>query len=101
MKKNLFIICALLCCVLMGCSNSSIQTGRIQFINNHSDPYKVVVKGNTSLQFVQSANTNVYKVVEVGYYNVKVTQQSGYILYPTEKEYNFYVKENQSSVVSY
>ena len=78
-----------------------IETGKIQFVNNNSDPYKVVVNGNTSLQFVQNARTSVYKVAEVGYYSVKVTQQSGYLLYPTEKTFNFYVKEDKTSVVSY
>lgn len=105
MKKVIFIFCAVLCCVFMGCSKGSIlnpvETGNIQFVNNNSDPYGVVVKGNTSLQFVQNARTSVYKTVEVGYYNVKVIQQSGYIFYPTEKEYSFYVKENQTTVVSY
>ena len=105
MKKVIFIFCAVICCAFMGCKKGSIlnpiETGSIQFVNNNSDPYGVVVKGNTSLQFVQKAKTSVYKTVEVGYYNVKVIQQSGYLLYPTEKEYSFYVKENQTTVVSY
>ncbi len=53
------------------------------------------------MSFTLNGKQSVTKTVEEGYYNVHVKQQSGYLLYPTEKDYEFYVKENKTSIVSF
>jgi len=75
--------------------------GQIQVLNNSSSPYTVTIKGNTSSSFTLNGQQSITKTVEVGFYHVHVKQQSGYIFYPTEHDYEFYVKENQTSIVSF
>ena len=111
MKKFLSLLVVALCgLIITSCSdrnspNASQQStkkyGYIQVLNNSSDPYTISIKGNTSMSFTLNGKQSVTKTVEVGYYNVHVRQQSGYLLYPTEKDYEFYVKENKTSIVSF
>ena len=105
MKKIYFLLTVVICILFAGCRYTGINTpvsyGTIQFVNNHSDPYLVKVRGNTSFEYSQKGNSSKTYKVEVGYYNVHVEQQSGYLLYPTEKDYEFYVKESKNTIVSY
>lgn len=79
----------------------SVQTGYIQCLNNTSDPYIVTIKGNTSYNFTLESRKSITKTVEIGYYNVHVKQQSGYLFYATEKDYEFYVTANKTNIVSF
>ncbi len=110
MKKLLYFI--VLCTMTFGLTNCSkngstsrgeepTSKGTIQLLNTTNDPYYVTINGNTSLSFTQQGNTSVKKEVEVGYYNIKVKQQSGYLFYPTEKEWSGNVKAGQSQIISY
>lgn len=109
MKKYLALFLLVVSVVLIGCSDrnspsnpaSTKKYGYIQVLNNSSSPYTISIRGNTSLTFTLNGNQSITKQVETGYYNVHVKQQSGYILYPTEKDYEFYVRENQTSIVSF
>lgn len=103
MKKLFFLFIVAVSCAFISCSdrNNPISYGSIQCINNNSDPYYVTINGNTPLKFTQNAKTTITKKVEYGYYTIYVKQASGYLLYPTEKEFNFYVKSGKNSVVSY
>lgn len=94
--------------VLVGCSDRNSPTnpaskkyGYIQVINNSSSPYTVSIKGNTSMSFSLNGGTSTTKTVEIGYYNVHVKQQSGYLIYPTEHDYEFYVNENKTQIISF
>ena len=53
------------------------------------------------MTFTLAANSYIVKSVEVGYYTVHVKQKSGYLFYPTEKEGEFYVKQNETVMVSF
>lgn len=75
--------------------------GYIQVINNSTSPYTITIKGNTPSSFTLNGQSVITKTVEVGYYNVHVKQQSGYLLYPTEHDYDGYVEENQTCVISF
>lgn len=105
MKKYTYILFFLIGMMMVGCSSDSPlvikQYGTIQCINNNSDPYIVTIKGNTSLSFTLEARKSITKSVEVGYYDVHVKQKSGYLFYPTEKDYEFYVQDNQNHVISF
>jgi len=57
-------------------------TYNLRFTSTSSNPYLIEVDGNSN---VISGNTyKDYKLTK-GTYSWKVTQQSGYVLYPTEK----------------
>ena len=110
MKKYTFLIITILSMLMLGCKDrnspsepekTAKQYGKIQIINNHTDPYTVTVKGNTSSSFMLYGNKYQTISVEVGYYNVHVKQFSGYILYPTEKDYELRVYANKQEVISF
>lgn len=73
--------------------------GTIEFVNNSSNPYKVSVSGCGS--FVLSGNHYIEKKYERGAYIIYVTQQSGYIFYPTEETYHVTVTSGGRSVCSF
>ena len=115
MKRLLFLIIVTVCSLaITSCSdrnspnnprettnNNDIKYGYIQVINNSSSPYAITIKGNTPLAFTLNGQQSITKKVEVGYYNVHVQQQSGYLLYPTEHDFEGYVKENKTSIISF
>ena len=111
MKKILSLLFICICMVLVGCSDRNSPTnptnptgkkyGYIQVLNNSSSPYTISIKGNTSMTFSLNGRTSITKTVETGYYNVHIKQQSGYLLYPTEQDYEFYVNENKTQIVSF
>lgn len=75
-------------------------TGSIQAINNSSNPYNVYVNG--ALQFTQSGGTShTITNVSPGYYTIRVLQQSGYIVYPTDETFNGNVTAGNTLIISY
>ena len=109
MKKYLVLFLLITSVVLFGCSDrnspsspsSTTKYGYIQVVNNSSSPYSINIKGNTHLTFTLNGEQSITKKVETGYYNVHIKQISGYILYPTEKDYEFYVNEDKTSLISF
>ena len=105
MKKHLFLLTIGLTLLFSACSeNSPINIksyGTIQCVNNTSDPYYVNINGNTPLSFTLEGHHYVTKTVETGYYNVHIKQKNGYLIYPTEKDYSFYVNANENKLVSF
>lgn len=109
MKRLTFILTSVLCILCYSCEknndpwnsgNQSIDdTGIIQCINNTSNPYTVKIKGNTARTFTLYGNKHIEVEVEYGFYTITVTQQSGYIFYPTEKTYECYVNAGAKHVV--
>ena len=74
-------------------------TGTIEFVNNSNNPYTVDVSGYDS--FTLSGNHYSTKTYEKGSYNIKVTQNSGYLFYPTEETYQVSVSCGSHDVVSF
>lgn len=107
MKKLLLIVAAVI--AISGCIDkedtnvtpvqSQPTTGTIQFINNSQNPYDVFVDGTHVFQ--QSGKTTRDHSVSAGSHKVKVQQVSGYVLYPTVKEYEPNVTASENIVVSY
>ena len=107
MKKYLYFLLFAVCVLLVGCksrnepSQTSKDAGYIQIVNNTSDPYHISIKGNTPLSFSINGKTSITKTVTPGYYGVHIKQQSGYYLYPTEKDYEVYVKNGNTYLISF
>ncbi len=84
-KKNLTVLLSafllLSCIVLFSCKKEeNAKKYELRFTSISSNPYLIEVAGNSDI-----IPGNTYKVynLEKGTYAWKVTQQSGYILYPT------------------
>ncbi len=108
MKKFVYLIILFTSVALLGCKDRNAPSnennkhyGVVQFINTTSDPYSVSVVGNTTITFKLGGRSSAKKELEVGYYNFKVTQLSGYLLYPTVKEYEGTVAEEYDLNVSF
>ena len=111
MKKRFFglFFVAFLGVLLMSCSKDngspgngggySNTKGTIEFVNTSSNPYTVSVSGFGS--FTLLGNHYVEKDYEKGAYIVEVTQQTGYIFYPTEETYHVTVTSGHRSVCSF
>ncbi len=82
--KNL-ILGLLICLFLISCEKETTTTTTagtiISWVNNSSNPYKIEV--NNTL--ITSINGGQYydQSIAPGSYNYKITQLSGYVLYPT------------------
>ena len=105
MKKIFYLLLFVAIAILTSCSGRNEPTqqkvGYIQVLNNTSDPYYVTFKGNTATSFTIQGKYSTTKAVTPGYYNIHVKQQSGYLLYPTEKDYEGYVYEGRTMIVSF
>ena len=90
MKKLLaFIVFSLL---LQSCNE--INKGTLRLSNNSTDPYSIFVDGK--YQATLSANTySEFRLLE-GLHKVQVKQNTGYLLYPTEKEYSVRIEPMKS-----
>lgn len=75
------------------------ETGTLQFVNNSNHPYNVYVNG--SFEFQQAGNTSREQDFTNGSYVIKVEQESGYLVYPTIKEYSGNLPGCGKVVVSY
>lgn len=78
-----------------------VEYGTIQLVNNSKYPFSITIKGNTPSTFSIQGQTSITKTVEVGFYNIHVKQQSGYIFYATESDYEGYVTKGQNLIVSF
>lgn len=105
MKKYLYLFLLVASVLLVGCKSrnepSQTSSGYIQVVNNTSDPYQINIKGNTSMSFSVKGKQSITKTVAPGYYNIRIKQQSGYYLYPTEKEYDCTVIAGHTYIVSF
>ena len=113
-KQLLFLVISCIVLILSSCNKNNIFTpneptqptkpieyGTIQCINNSKHPFSITIKGNTPMTFTLEGKTSVTKKVEVGYYTIHVKQQSGYLLYATENDYEGYVTKNNNYIVSF
>jgi hypothetical protein len=64
-------------------SNSSTPTYELRFTSTSDNPYLIEVDGNSN---VIQGNTYKTYYLEKGTYSWKVTQESGYLFYPTVRE---------------
>ncbi len=107
MKKYMYLLLLIASVLLIGCkgrnepSQTNQEFGYIQVLNNTNDSYYVTIKGNTASSFYLDGKHYITKTVSPGYYVIHVKQQTGYYLYPTEKEFECTVKTGQTSVVSF
>lgn len=105
MKRLLLI--AITAIAFTGCTKDDKNTGTsggsdmgtIQFINNSNNPYRVYLNNNEIAE--QKGNTSFSKSVSTGFYKVTVSQVSGYLVYPTVKNYEFNVAKGANEIVSY
>ena len=104
MKKIVYLIILIASVGLFGCTERnkpSNSSGYIQVLNNTNDPYMISFKGNTPLSFSINGKHSITKSVSPGYYTIHVEQQTGYYLYPTEKDYEGYVTAGNTLIVSF
>jgi len=91
-KLTIFFLAMMASFVLSSCSKDSINEllnlGTIQCTNTSSDPYFVDISGPSNQTFILNARGVKSVLVKPGSYTISVTQQSGYILYPTKKNYS-------------
>jgi len=88
MKKQLLILLVLLLTlsfvITTGCKKDESRPNySLRFTNTSENPYLIEIDGTSS-----TINGNTFKNYSLvqGTYPWKVTQQSGYLLYPTVKE---------------
>ncbi|QQS31132.1 MAG: hypothetical protein IPM47_09520 [Sphingobacteriales bacterium] len=79
---NLLAIGLLFVLFLNSCGKDEdyLPTFNLRFTNTSSNPYLIEVDGNSNV--IQGSTYKDYKL-KIGTYAWEVTQQSGYILYPT------------------
>ena len=83
--KSLVVI-SLIAFSLTSCEkdeNSSTTKYELRFTSTSSNPYKVEVAGNSD---IIQGNSYIKYDLEKNTYSWKVTQQSGYAVYPTVRE---------------
>ncbi len=89
--KKLFVFFIV---ILFFQSCDELNKGTIRLSNNSTDPYSIFIDGN--YQATLNANTySEYRLLE-GVHKVQVKQNSGYLLYPTEKEYSVRIESMKS-----
>lgn len=83
---------------LSGCkkqNDNPIPNYELRFTNTSSNPYSVEVNGETD---ILSGNTFKNYTLRKGTYAWKVTQQSGYVLYPTIEQGTMTLDQNREIV---
>jgi len=116
MKKNIFlkilfaIFAVSMCLNFSSCNKDDdddekkeekkekVTTGTIHVTNATDDTYKVTIEGE--YRMVSKNHSLERRNLSVGYYNVFVEQQDGYILYPSKYTYNVYVTAGEISYVT-
>jgi len=106
MKKFTYLLIVLMAnFVLFSCEqkesekNEVKNEGYIQCTNISSDPYFVSISGPTSTTISVPGKGVQTVTVKPGYYSVEVTQQSGYILYPTKQTFTGTVSLGKTQIV--
>lgn len=74
-------------------------TGKVVMVNNSSNPYDIFVNGAKDTQ--QPGKSKGTLTLAKGNYVIKVQQVSGYIAYPTVKEYNISLSGCDEKTISY
>ena len=69
-----------------GGGGNPCTTAVVRMVNNSSNPYYLYVNGSY-YGSLQGSTFDDYTLTE-GYYNIKVEQISGYLFYPTIKEWS-------------
>lgn len=64
-------------------SNGGTTTATVYFKNTTSDPYKMEIDGASQGDLPSGTTSNGYTITSGIGHELKVTQQSGYVLYPT------------------
>lgn len=81
-----------------GCQKNA-TAGKVRFTNNSSNPYTVyldgTIKGTVNGNYSQDYSTTL------GAHTARVVQNSGYLLYPTDKSYSVTVTSSVMAQVSF
>ena len=85
MKKSIRVFISVILVIALGgvfsCSkDEKVEKYELRFTSTSSNPYLIEVAGNSD---IIPGNTYMVYNLEKGTYAWKVTQQSGYVLYPT------------------
>lgn len=84
---KMIIFTLLLTITIIGCSKEPCEkdkTAEVRMTNISSDPYNIYIDGY--FQTTLSGNTYKDYTTKEGSHTFKAVQQSGYVLYPTEKQ---------------
>lgn len=103
--KNPFITLLAASALLSACSkqdpgsNTAQDPGTISWVNNSGNPYRLELNGSA----VKDLSGGHYwdQQVDPAAYSWKVTQLSGYVLYPTVRSGTFAVYSGQKKVISF
>ena len=108
--KNLITILMLAVFAFSGCKKTttpspstpttpSATTNTIQLINNSANPYDIYI--NAAYKTRQSGGTSITFTYSFGSYAIEVRQASGYVLYPTVKNYSGTLSATNNIIISY
>lgn len=73
--------------------------GTITLVNNSSNPYNIYFNG--AHEYTMQGGTRQDVTKPKGSYSIKVEQESGYVLYPTVKEYSTTLSGCDTKTVSF
>jgi PKD repeat protein len=76
------------------------QTGTLEFKNNSSNPYEIFINGISTISSLSGGATSRV-IVPAGPYSIRVLQKSGFVLFPTEQNYNATVACGSNILVSF
>lgn len=79
--------------------NVGIGVGTLKVTSTSSNPYKIEIDGDYA-GIINGHDTKTWKKNK-GTYSVRVIQQSGYVLYPTDKNYVAVIKSNETTIITF
>jgi len=104
-KLTILFIAIMVSFVLSSCDKSTndvlANLGTIQCTNISSDPYFVSITGPTTKTITVQSKGVQSVSVKAGSYTIDVTQQSGYLIYPTKQSFEGTVLSGKTLVVAF
>lgn len=97
-----YILILALCLGLASCEKETpqITTGEISFVNSSAHPYSLHLNGALQANIYAGKFYDI-KQAPAGSYSYKLTQLSGYILYPTILNGSFTLDPGKKAVVTF
>lgn len=83
MPKLQIVLLILTFALFAACNKDDCETGTLVLLSQSNNPYSLYVDGGLLESLPGNSRREI--TLSAGNHNIKVVQESGYVLYPTEK----------------